>query len=76
MKKHCPRKNTKGTKLTYTLGFNFVLSWTEGWVVFGGKFKEIEMKFELYKTSGQARRGQLTLAHGTVQTPAFMPVGT
>lgn len=23
-----------------------------------------------------ARRGQLTLAHGTVQTPAFMPVGT
>ena len=34
------------------------------------------MKFDLYKTSGQARRGQLTLAHGTVQTPAFMPVGT
>lgn len=23
-----------------------------------------------------ARRGELTLAHGTVQTPAFMPVGT
>jgi queuine tRNA-ribosyltransferase len=34
------------------------------------------MKFDLYKTSGKARRGQLTLAHGTVQTPAFMPVGT
>ena len=34
------------------------------------------MKFDLYKTSGNARRGQLTLAHGTVQTPAFMPVGT
>ncbi len=34
------------------------------------------MEFTLYKTSGQARRGQLTLAHGTVQTPAFMPVGT
>ncbi|MCX7192485.1 MAG: tRNA guanosine(34) transglycosylase Tgt [Proteobacteria bacterium] len=34
------------------------------------------MKFDLYKTSGLARRGQLTLAHGTVQTPAFMPVGT
>lgn len=34
------------------------------------------MKFELIKTSGQARRGQLTFARGTVQTPAFMPVGT
>ncbi|MGZ8256625.1 MAG: tRNA guanosine(34) transglycosylase Tgt [Gallionella sp.] len=34
------------------------------------------MQFDLYKTSGLARRGQMTLAHGTVQTPAFMPVGT
>ena len=34
------------------------------------------MEFTLYKTSGKARRGQLTLAHGVVETPAFMPVGT
>ena len=34
------------------------------------------MKFELIKTEGYARRGRLTLAHGTVETPAFMPVGT
>jgi len=34
------------------------------------------MQFELKATSGPARRGQLMLAHGTVQTPAFMPVGT
>ena len=34
------------------------------------------MEFTLYKTSSKARRGQLTLAHGKVQTPAFMPVGT
>jgi queuine tRNA-ribosyltransferase len=34
------------------------------------------MEFTLYNSSGLARRGQLTLAHGTVQTPAFMPVGT
>jgi queuine tRNA-ribosyltransferase len=34
------------------------------------------MKFDLITTDGGARRGQLTLAHGTVQTPAFMPVGT
>ena len=34
------------------------------------------MEFTLYKTSGAARRGQLTLAHGKVETPAFMPVGT
>jgi queuine tRNA-ribosyltransferase len=34
------------------------------------------MKFDLLTTDGGARRGQLQLAHGTVQTPAFMPVGT
>jgi queuine tRNA-ribosyltransferase len=30
----------------------------------------------LLGTSGAARRGRLTLAHGSVETPAFMPVGT
>ncbi len=34
------------------------------------------MKFELLKTQGNARRGRLTLNHGTVETPIFMPVGT
>jgi queuine tRNA-ribosyltransferase len=34
------------------------------------------MQFELLKTDGAARRGTLTLAHGVVQTPVFMPVGT
>ena len=34
------------------------------------------MKFDLIITDGGARRGQLHLAHGTVQTPVFMPVGT
>lgn len=32
--------------------------------------------FSLKTTNGTARRGTLTLAHGTVETPAFMPVGT
>jgi queuine tRNA-ribosyltransferase len=34
------------------------------------------MNFTLHKTDGLARRGTLQLAHGTVETPAFMPVGT
>ncbi len=34
------------------------------------------MKFELLATDGAARRGTLTLAHGTIETPVFMPVGT
>jgi queuine tRNA-ribosyltransferase len=33
-------------------------------------------KFDLKTTDGLARRGELTLAHGVVQTPIFMPVGT
>src|SRR3954452_15846972 len=34
------------------------------------------MHFEVLATAGAARRGRLTLAHGTVETPVFMPVGT
>ncbi len=34
------------------------------------------MKFDLITTDGAARRGRLILAHGQVDTPAFMPVGT
>jgi queuine tRNA-ribosyltransferase len=33
-------------------------------------------EFQLLGTQGAARRGRLTLAHGVVETPAFMPVGT
>ncbi len=33
-------------------------------------------EFTLLATDGAARRGRLRLAHGTVETPAFMPVGT
>ncbi len=31
---------------------------------------------ELRSADGSARRGEVTTAHGTFQTPAFMPVGT
>ena len=34
------------------------------------------LQFDLLKTEGQARRGRLTLNHGVVETPVFMPVGT
>ena len=34
------------------------------------------MQFTLHKQDGLARRGTLTLTHGEVKTPAFMPVGT
>jgi queuine tRNA-ribosyltransferase len=34
------------------------------------------MEFSLLATAGSARRGRLTLAHGLVETPVFMPVGT
>jgi queuine tRNA-ribosyltransferase len=34
------------------------------------------MQFELLAQNGAARRGRLEFARGTVETPAFMPVGT
>ncbi|MGF1749869.1 MULTISPECIES: tRNA guanosine(34) transglycosylase Tgt [Vibrio] len=36
----------------------------------------MKLQYELKKKNGHARRGQLTFERGTVQTPAFMPVGT
>jgi queuine tRNA-ribosyltransferase len=34
------------------------------------------MRFELVGADGEARRGRLLFARGSVETPAFMPVGT
>jgi queuine tRNA-ribosyltransferase len=34
------------------------------------------MSFDLLTTDGAARRGRLTFPRGTIETPAFMPVGT
>ncbi len=33
-------------------------------------------KFEILATEGSSRLGRLTAAHGVIETPAFMPVGT
>jgi len=38
--------------------------------------RECFMKFETTATEGKARRGRLKFPRGTVETPAFMPVGT
>jgi len=35
-----------------------------------------QFKYELLGTSGAARRGRVHAAHGEIETPAFMPVGT
>ena len=36
----------------------------------------MSMPFQVLAQDGRARRGRLTLPHGEVDTPAFMPVGT
>jgi queuine tRNA-ribosyltransferase len=36
----------------------------------------VSLRFEIHTTSGAARRATLTLPHGAVETPVFMPVGT
>jgi queuine tRNA-ribosyltransferase len=35
-----------------------------------------DFRFELIARDGPARRGRIITAHGSVETPAFMPVGT
>jgi len=35
-----------------------------------------EFSFDLLATDGNARRGRIACAHGVIDTPAFMPVGT
>src|SRR6478609_4093009 len=36
----------------------------------------MQSRFTVTHRDGAARRGQLTLPHGVVETPVFMPVGT
>ena len=36
----------------------------------------MSLSFELLASNGLARRGRIATAHGTVETPTFMPVGT
>src|SRR5215468_596211 len=36
----------------------------------------VQFDFRVTHTDGRARRGVMTTAHGDVETPAFMPVGT
>ena len=36
----------------------------------------MSLSYELLGSDGAARRGRITTAHGTIETPAFMPVGT
>lgn len=36
----------------------------------------MSLKFDILRTVGKSRRGQLHTKHGIVNTPAFMPVGT
>jgi queuine tRNA-ribosyltransferase len=40
------------------------------------KNRKCFMNFELDNTDGRARRGRMKFPRGTVETPAFMPVGT
>src|SRR6185369_1450547 len=41
-----------------------------------GNDNPLMLAFEVLASDGLARRGRLTLRHGTVETPVFMPVGT
>jgi queuine tRNA-ribosyltransferase len=36
----------------------------------------MSLSYELLGRDGAARRGRISTAHGTIETPAFMPVGT
>ena len=42
----------------------------------GGYNQQVSLTFEIHETSGAGRRATMTLPHGAVDTPVFMPVGT
>src|SRR5688572_25126445 len=46
------------------------------WYTGGRSVASSMFEFQLQRTEGLARAGVLTLPHGQVQTPGFMPVGT
>ena len=47
-----------------------------GMTTIGHDADPLMFEFRLHATEGAARAGTLTLPHGIVETPAFMPVGT
>ena len=44
--------------------------------MFAEKDGIVSIGFEIFASDGKARRGRLSTAHGEIDTPAFMPVGT
>ena len=44
--------------------------------LFVPRMSESPFSFRVTHTDGRARRGVMTTAHGAIETPAFMPVGT
>ena len=56
-------------------GYRFY-SYGDACLLLPGRTMSAPFSFTLIKTDGAARRGEFATPHGTVQTPAFMPVGT
>ncbi len=54
----------------------FQLYNTESGMLWRQFFRNTLMKFDVLAQDGAARRGRLTFPRGTIETPAFMPVGT
>ena len=44
--------------------------------MFAASGKRMSTSFSINAQSGGARRGELKTAHGSIQMPVFMPVGT
>ena len=40
------------------------------------RIASVSLRFQIEASSGPARRSSMTLPHGVVETPVFMPVGT
>jgi queuine tRNA-ribosyltransferase len=41
-----------------------------------GYNQRVSLEFQIHRTGGKGRRATLTVPHGAVETPVFMPVGT
>ena len=75
--RHLPRSSKPGTSLCPPR----VLPEGEGLQLgrlsqTGDNLPMTSLRFDISATDGAARRGRLSFDRGTVETPAFMPVGT
>src|SRR6185312_4053639 len=63
-------------RMRYACGIGFSATEMRCWFSALAVTESMQPRFEVAARCGAARLGRLTAAHGVIETPAFLPIGT